>query len=138
MLKRSSPAEAPNFFASTKFFSCLDWKASKQLHEASQTIRLGPQDLLFEAGDDSSSGIYIVLEGQLGSYLQLGEQLLHTNTLCQGESVGDLDVLDGELDPQATSSVHMQSTLPDARVKMLRGYLSKGQVFLRRQGQAWY
>lgn len=102
----SSTTEAPNFFASTKFFSCLDWKASKQLHEASQTIRLGPQDLLFEAGDESSSGIYIVLEGQLGSYLQLGEQLLHTNTLCQGESVGDLDVLDGTVSPTITTCSH--------------------------------
>ncbi|KAK9862379.1 hypothetical protein WJX84_007181 [Apatococcus fuscideae] len=102
----SSTAEAPNFFASTKFFSCLDWKASQQLHEASQTIRLGPQDLLFEAGDDSSSGIYIVLEGQLGSYLHIGEQLLHTNTLCQGESVGDLDVLDGN--PRSVTCVALE------------------------------
>lgn len=38
-----SPAgtsEAPNFFASTKFFACLDLKESQQLYEASQLVGL--------------------------------------------------------------------------------------------------
>ena len=37
-----------------------------------------------------------MLEGRLGVYLPDNEQLLHTNTLMPGESIGDLDVLDGE------------------------------------------
>ncbi len=52
--------------------------------------------LLLQCGDDSSPGIFIVLEGRLGVYLPDNEQLLHTNTLMPGESIGDLDVLDGE------------------------------------------
>ena len=51
---------------------------------------------LLQCGDDSSPGIFIVLEGRLGVYLPDNEQLLHTNTLMPGESIGDLDVLDGE------------------------------------------
>ena len=37
----------------------------------------------------------IVVEGALGVYLEENGALCHTNTLCTGESVGDLDVLDG-------------------------------------------
>jgi hypothetical protein len=32
-------SDAPNFFASTKFFACLDLKESQQLYEASQLVR---------------------------------------------------------------------------------------------------
>ena len=47
-------------------------------------------------GEDSQSGIFIVVEGGLGVYLDEGEELRLTNILRTGESVGDLDVLDGE------------------------------------------
>jgi CRP-like cAMP-binding protein len=54
-----------------------------------------PNETLFETGDDSSSGIFIVLEGAIGVYMHDGEKLMHTNTLRPGESVGDVDILDG-------------------------------------------
>lgn len=47
-------------------------------------------------GDESSSGIFIVLEGAIGVYMHDGDKLMHTNTLRPGESVGDVDVLDGK------------------------------------------
>ena len=34
----SSATELPNFFASTKFFSCLDLKESQELFEATQMV----------------------------------------------------------------------------------------------------
>ena len=46
-------------------------------------------------GESSRSGIFVVVEGRLGVFLDEGDQLRHTNTLRAGESVGDLDVLDG-------------------------------------------
>ena len=54
-----------------------------------------PNETLFETGDDSSSGIFIVLEGAIGVYMHDGDKLMHTNTLRPGESVGDVDILDG-------------------------------------------
>ena len=55
-----------------------------------------PREVLFREGEDSQSGIFIVVEGGLGVYLDEGEELRLTNILRTGESVGDLDVLDGE------------------------------------------
>ena len=55
-----------------------------------------PHETLFETGDNSSSGIFIVLEGAIGVYMHDGDKLMHTNTLRPGESVGDVDILDGE------------------------------------------
>ena len=54
-----------------------------------------PREVLFSVGDDSQAGIFIVVEGALGVYLEEAGALCHTNTLSAGESVGDLDVLDG-------------------------------------------
>ncbi len=36
----SSDADHANFFATTKFFACLDLKESQELYEASQLVRL--------------------------------------------------------------------------------------------------
>ena len=55
-----------------------------------------PNETLFDTGDDSSSGIFIVLEGAIGVYMHDGDKLMHTNTLRPGESVGDVDILDGK------------------------------------------
>lgn len=55
-----------------------------------------PREVLFSEGEDSQAGIFIVVEGGLGVYLDEGEELRLTNILRTGESVGDLDVLDGE------------------------------------------
>lgn len=50
-------------------------------------------------GEDSEAGVFVVMEGSLGVFLQEDEQRtappLMTNTLREGESVGDVDVLDG-------------------------------------------
>lgn len=59
-------------------------------------VTVAPHETLFEVGESSNPGIFIVLEGQLGVFLPEGEQLRHSNTLHTGESVGDLDVLDGQ------------------------------------------
>ncbi|EIE18912.1 patatin-domain-containing protein, partial [Coccomyxa subellipsoidea C-169] len=87
----------PNFFASTKFFACLDLLESQELFEATQMVKMQPKEVLFRVGDDSQSGIFIVVEGRLGVYLEENDSdsLTLTNTLITGESVGDLDVLDG-------------------------------------------
>ena len=108
----------PNFFASTKFFACLELEESRELFQsAAESIELLPGQVVFRQGDDSSSGIYIVERGSLGVYLQ--EEKEHsngnlstsntsgnnpsvsplsppflTNILREGESVGDVDVLD--------------------------------------------
>ena len=60
-------------------------------------VRVGPHEALFSVGDSSAPGIFIVVEGALGVYLQDGDQRLQTNVLEVGETVGDLDVLDGAL-----------------------------------------
>eukprot|EP00798_Chlamydomonas_sp_ICE-L_P019927 gene19927-26631_t len=73
-------AETPEFFQSTKFFAVLDMKEARDLFGASARVHLAPHEVLFQAGDPSESGIYIVVRGTLGVY---------------GESVGDLDVVDG-------------------------------------------
>ena len=125
----------PNFFASTKFFACLELEESQELFAASEEFDVPPNTVVFRQGDDSSSGIYIVVQGTLGVYLQenqtddededeliedkdagevsdkkkkkhkkkgtsvrkskapLGPPFL-TNILREGESVGDIDVLD--------------------------------------------
>lgn len=59
-------------------------------------VTVQPHEMLFQVGESSKPGIFIVLEGQLGVFLPEGEHLRHTNTLQTGESVGDLDVLDGQ------------------------------------------
>ena len=88
--------KTPNFFASTKFFSVLELELSRELFEASVEETLPPNEVLFRQGDDSSSGIYIVVEGSIGVYLQPtnGAPPVMTNILQEGESVGDIDVLD--------------------------------------------
>ena len=58
-------------------------------------VRVGPHEALFSVGDSSAPGIFVVVEGALGVYLQDGDQRLQTNVLSVGETVGDLDVLDG-------------------------------------------
>ena len=60
----------PNFFASTKFFACLELEESQELFAASEEFDVPPNTVVFRQGDDSSSGIYIVVQGTLGVYLQ--------------------------------------------------------------------
>ena len=62
----------------------------------SANVALEPHETLFETGDSSEGGIYIVVEGALGVFLAGADGgPRHTNSLHPGESVGDLDVLDG-------------------------------------------
>ena len=140
----------PNFFASTKFFACLELEESQELFEAAaEEFDVPPNTVVFRQGDDSSSGIYIVVQGALGVYLQeeradddetpsapssgaggsgpgpsasashgpapsstsggskrrLGPPFL-TNILREGESVGDIDVLDNA--PRGVSCISME------------------------------
>jgi CRP-like cAMP-binding protein len=87
--------DVPQFLLSTKFFACLELDDSRKVAEATTTITLTPHSILFRAGDDSSSGIFVVREGCLGMFLPDGDGMAETNKLMPGESVGDLDVIDG-------------------------------------------
>lgn len=58
-------------------------------------VRVAAGEVLFSVGDSSAPGIFIVVEGRLGVFLEDGLQRLQTNVLHAGETVGDLDVLDG-------------------------------------------
>lgn len=87
--------DVPQFLMSTKFFACLELEDSRKVAEAATTVHLPPHRILFEAGDGGAPGIYVVVEGSVGMFLPDGDQLIQTNTLQSGESVGDLDVLDG-------------------------------------------
>ncbi|GIL77851.1 hypothetical protein Vretifemale_7327, partial [Volvox reticuliferus] len=91
-------ADTPSFFQSTKFFACLDVEEARELFRATKRVSLSPHEVLFRSGDPSDSGIYIVLHGTLGVFLEdptHNTPPIHANTLRSGESVGDLDVVDG-------------------------------------------
>ena len=99
-VKTDTSQDLPHFFSSTKLLACLDLEESRELFESAKIVRLGPEETLFHCGDDSEGGTYIVVEGSLGVFLHDasegdGSPPMHTNTLQEGESVGDLDVVDG-------------------------------------------
>jgi len=60
----------PNFFASTKFFACLELEESRELFRMSEELEIAPNQVLFRQGDESRDGIYVVVEGELGVYVQ--------------------------------------------------------------------
>ena len=67
----SGSDSTPDFFASTKFFACLELEESRELFDdAAETIEVPPRTVVFRQGDDSSAGIYVVERGSLGVYLQ--------------------------------------------------------------------
>ncbi|KAG1675221.1 hypothetical protein FOA52_016250 [Chlamydomonas sp. UWO 241] len=90
-------ADTPTFFQSTKFFAVLDVEEANALFQATTRLQLGPHEVLFRAGDPSDSGIFIVVSGSLGVFREEGPEATPVlfNTLRYGESVGDLDVVDG-------------------------------------------
>ena len=73
---RSGPGEYlaqttdPNFLAPTKFFACLELEESRELFGMSEEIEIDANQVLFRQGDESRDGIYVVVEGQLGVYVQ--------------------------------------------------------------------
>ena len=93
-----------------------------------------PKEMLFRVGDDSQSGIFIVVEGRLGVYLEEhdSDSLTLTNTLITGESVGDLDVLDGTLvlHCSSTQSVGHDSVIvvKNSGVRFAKGSYSGASV----------
>lgn len=99
-----------------------DWH--ELMTEALLQVKMQPKEVLFKAGDDSQSGIFIVVEGRVGVYLEENDSdaLMHTNTLITGESVGDLDVLDG-------GSANFQASLME-----IESRVDPGQVF---DGSSW-
>ena len=68
----------------------LELELSRELFEASVEETLPPNEVLFRQGDDSSSGIYIVVEGSIGVYLQPtnGAPPVMTNILQEGSPWG--------------------------------------------------
>lgn len=95
--RASCSLDVPQFLMSTKFFACLELEDSRKVAEAATTVHIPPHRILFEAGDGGAAGIYVVVEGSVGMFLSDGDQLIQTNSLQPGESVGDLDILDGEI-----------------------------------------
>jgi hypothetical protein len=90
----------PQFFQSTKFFAVLEQEEATELFNKTLRRHLRPGEILFQHGDASDDGIFIVIKGLLGVYLENSEpgsdsSEFHANTLKYGESVGDLDVVDG-------------------------------------------
>lgn len=78
----------------------VPWMAGRgftRFPSAMLQVQLQPREVLFRTGDSSDSGIYIVIKGTLGVFLTDTNMpnSIHTNTLNYGESVGDLDVVDG-------------------------------------------
>ena len=90
----------------------MDFEGSRKLYEQCTAVELAPGQLLFSSGDSSVSGAYIVFDGELGVYLDHGTtssstgtaawsshiHLVHIATLHSGQSVGDLDIMDGKLE----------------------------------------
>lgn len=72
---------------------------SNRLTDSVLQVSQAPDETLFCTGDMSESGLYIVVEGSLNIFCQDGEQRVLTNTLKPGESVGEMDLLDGMLYP---------------------------------------
>ena len=89
---------------------------SRALVDRCMMVNLAPGQELFRAGDPSESGAFIVAQGKLGVFLPSsrshsqhhppkdpngrstsGGSIQHTpiSTLLVGESVGDIDVMDG-------------------------------------------
>lgn len=109
----SSPPRDPveHILSSAKLFACMDLEGSRKLYEKCTAVQLAPGELLFSAGDPSSTGAYIVFDGQLGVYLDQGSgstgtawsnpyavpHAVHIATLHSGQSVGDIDIMDGKI-----------------------------------------
>lgn len=79
--------------------------------------------VLFVAGQPSDSGIFIVVRGSLGVFLDDagGGPPIHANTLRYGESVGDLDVVDGA--PRSVSCIALGEGALLVQVRVRRGWL---------------
>ncbi|KAK3255714.1 hypothetical protein CYMTET_35114 [Cymbomonas tetramitiformis] len=112
-----------NFFAMSKFFSCIGLDDSRALYEAAETIEVAPNQMLFRQGDDSESGVFLVVKGTVGVFLQegglkeggqKGAPARLTNILRESESVGDIDVLDGH--PRSVSCTALEEGAVVVRV----------------------
>ena len=128
--KAESAEVAPHFFSQTKFFAILDLEESRELHALCVRVNLEPGEVLFKAGDPSDEGIFIVVEGQLGVYLDKDKadtpkqcpsntntstnsksNNAYVNVLRYGESVGDIDVLDGAPRSVSCRALHHGASL---------------------------
>ena len=56
-----------------------------------------PHEVLFNVGESSEPGIFIVLDGRLGVYVDETDKSKLISVLETGESIGDFDILDGSL-----------------------------------------
>ena len=99
----------PNFFASTKFFACLELEESRELFGMSEEIEIGANQVLFRQGDESRDGIYVVVEGQLGVYVQ------STNTRSGGSGGGDGSASSLVKSSSKSSSHHHHHSVKDIR-----------------------
>ena len=95
----------PDFFASTKFFACLELEESRELFDAAaETIEVPPRAAVFRRGDDSSAGIYVVERGSLGVYLQEERQTASDGDERVGAPGERRARADGAVAPDSTRS----------------------------------
>jgi len=99
----------PNFFASTKFFACLELEESRELFGMSEEIEIGANQVLFRQGDESRDGIYVVVEGQLGVYVQ------STNTRGGSGGSGGEGSPSSLIKSSSKSSTHHHHSVKDIR-----------------------
>lgn len=81
--------------SSAKLFACMDLEESRSVFDQCELVVLQPKQKLFEIGDSSESGIFIVFQGELGVFPSKQRESTMFGKLHCGESVGDMDVLDG-------------------------------------------
>lgn len=90
-------------FSNAQIFACLDVHESKLLFQKFQTLNLVAGETLCRVGDTDRQGLFVVKQGGLGVFLEpihaKGDKIegreIKVATLNVGESVGELDLLDG-------------------------------------------
>jgi hypothetical protein len=65
------------FMASTKFLSGLDPEQFRELYDRVEWVVLKSGDVLFQEGATPDDGLYIVVDGKLGVYKQIGDTSVH-------------------------------------------------------------
>lgn len=84
------------FFSRTKFAGCLREDECDELFKLFEWVQCSEGDTLFNTGDSSESGLYMLVEGRLGVYmkddLNAAKDFLSYHML-PGDSIGDTQLL---------------------------------------------
>mmetsp|Transcript_11615 Transcript_11615/g.31200 ORF Transcript_11615/g.31200 Transcript_11615/m.31200 type:complete len:1527 (-) Transcript_11615:239-4819(-) len=111
-----------NFLGTTKFVSFLDEADAQKLFgqngEKAEWLDFREGETLFSAGDSSESGIFVVFSGCLGVFTPVAgakrggdrqnrhSYLSLTHTLRMGDSIGEVDVIDGRVRDVTVRAIH--------------------------------